>query len=125
MTHIFVNDTVRLNVRFVDIDQSGNETAVNPISVLTTVTNSNNVIIISAIPIAISLSEYYYDFIPLVADNYKISFVGLLANNTSITINQHIYVSSPTVDYKPTISLKEDENHLVGDSKKQRKKRIN
>jgi hypothetical protein len=109
MANILVNDTVRLRVKFIDVDNNGNQVEVSPVSVLMTITNSSNVLVISATPTSVTGSEFYYDYTPSTADNYKVSFNGILANNTTINVNQQIYVSTPTEDYRPTVFLREDE----------------
>ena len=109
MANILVNDTVRLKVKFIDVDNNGNQVEVSPVSVLMTITNSSNVLVISATPTSLSGSEFYYDYTPSAAGTYKVSFNGILANNTTISVNQQIYVSTPTEDYKPTVFLREDE----------------
>lgn len=109
MANILVNDTVRLKVKFIDIDTEGNQIEVAPASVLMTISNSNNEVIISTEPTPLSLYEFYYDYTPASAGTYKISFTGILENNTTINVNQQIYVSTPTEDYKPTVFLREDE----------------
>jgi hypothetical protein len=109
MANILVNDTVRLRVKFIDVDNNGNQVEVSPVSVLMTITNSSNVIVISATPTSATSSEFYYDYTPSTAGTYKVSFNGILSNNTTISVNQQIYVSTPTEDYKPTVFLREDE----------------
>ena len=109
MANILVNDTVRLKVKFIDVDANGNQVEVSPVSVSMGITNSSNVLIISVTPTSLSGSEFYYDYTPLTAGTYKVSFNGILANNTTISVNQQIYVSTPTEDYRPTVFLREDE----------------
>lgn len=109
MANILVNDTVRLKVKFIDVDINGNQVQVSPVSVSMSITNSSNVLVISAVPTSISSSEFYYNYTPLTAGTYKVSFNGILANNTTISVNQQIYVSTPTEDYRPTVFLREDE----------------
>ena len=109
MANILVNDTVRLKVKFIDVDINGNQVQVSPVSVSMSITNSSNVLVISAVPTSTSSSEFYYDYTPLTAGTYKVSFNGILANNTTISVNQQIYVSTPTEDYRPTVFLREDE----------------
>jgi len=109
MANILVNDTVRLKVKFIDVDISGNQVEVSPVSVSMSITDSGNVIIIAATPTALSGSEYYYDYTPSAAGTYKVSFTGILENDTTISVNQQIYVSTPTEDYRPTVFLREDE----------------
>jgi hypothetical protein len=109
MANILVNDTVRLKVKFIDVDISGNQVEVDPVSVSMSITDSGNAIIISATPTSLSGSEYYYDYTPALAGTYKVSFIGILENDTTISVNQQIYVSTPTEDYRPTVFLREDE----------------
>lgn len=109
MANILVNDTVRLKVKFIDVDGNGNQVEVSPVLVSMSITNSSNVLIISATPTSLSSSEFYYDYTPSAAGTYKVSFNGILSNNTTISVNQQIYVSTPTEDYKPTVFLREDE----------------
>lgn len=109
--NVLINDTVRIKVKFVDIDPlTGGQIPVSPISVQVTITKSNNIDLITNAPAtAINSSEYYYDFTPIIADTYKITFVGLLSGGASITVNQQLYVSTSADEYKPAITLKADE----------------
>jgi hypothetical protein len=109
MSTILVNDTVRLKVKFIDVDAYGNQIEVAPTSVLMTISNSSNEIIISTAPTSLTQYEFYYDYTPTEAGTYKVSFTGILENNTTINVNQQIYVSTPTEDYKPTVFLMQDE----------------
>jgi hypothetical protein len=108
MATILVNDTVRLKVKFVN-GEGDSQVEVTPLSVLIKIYDPSNVIIVSTAPTQLTGSEYYYDFTPATAGNYRVSFTGILANSTTINVNQQIYVSTPTEDYRPTILLKEDE----------------
>jgi len=109
MPAIYVNDTIRFRVKFVDVDASGNEVPVEPVSVLFTLLNSSNVVLLSLVPTALTPSEYYYDYTPTSAGNYKVTFAGVLIGNKTINVNQQVYVSTPEQDYKPTVFLREDE----------------
>jgi hypothetical protein len=109
MANILVNDTVRLKVKFIDVDTNGNQVEVSPVSVSMSITDSSNAIVISATPTPLSGSEFYYDYTPSTAGTYKVSFIGILENDTTISVNQQIYVSTPTEDYRPTVFLREDE----------------
>jgi hypothetical protein len=109
MANILVNDTVRLKVKFIDVDTDGNQIEVAPASVLMSIKNSDNQTIISTNPTALNIYEYYYDYTPTTAGTYRVFFTGILENNTTINVNQQIYVSTPTEDYKPTVFLREDE----------------
>lgn len=109
MADILVNDTVRLKVKFIDTDINGNQIEVSPVTVLMTIKNSNNETIVSIVPTAITTSQFYYDYTPSLPGNYKVSFSGILQNNSTISVNQQIYVSTPTEDYRPTVFLRQDE----------------
>jgi hypothetical protein len=109
MANILVNDTVRLKVKFIDVDTEGNQIEVAPVNVLMSIKNSDNQTIISTNPTALNIYEYYYDYTPTTAGTYRVFFTGILQNNTTINVNQQIYVSTPTEDYKPTVFLREDE----------------
>jgi hypothetical protein len=109
MANILVNDTVRLKVKFIDVDTEGNQIEVAPASVLMSITNSDNEIVISTNPTALNQYEYYYDYTPTTAGTYRVSFTGILENNTTINVNQQIYVSTPTEDYRPTVFLMQEE----------------
>jgi len=107
---VLVNDTVRIKVKFVDINAStGQQVLVSPAAVLVTIKKSDETVVVSVAPIAITSSEYYYDFTPTVADTYKIKFIGSMSNGTQITVNQQLYVSTSSDEYKPTITLKAEE----------------
>ena len=106
---ILVNDTVRLKVKFIDLDANGNQVEVAPVSVTLKISDSTNTVIVSTSASQLSSSEFYYDYTPSIAGTYKVSFSGILENNTTINVNQQIYVSTPTEDYRPTVFLREDE----------------
>lgn len=107
--NVLVNDTVRIKVKFVDINNAtGAQILVSPTSVLVTITKSNNTQVVVTAATSLTASEFYYDFKPTAADTYKIVFVGVLANGTSITVNQQLYVSTPDDEYEPVIKLKSD-----------------
>lgn len=109
MANILVNDTVRLKVKFIDVDTNGNQVEVAPATVLMTIKNSSNETVVSTEPTPLSIYEFYYDYTPTDAGTYKVSFTGILEDNTTINVNQQIYVSTPTEDYKPTVFLMQDE----------------
>ena len=109
MANILVNDTVRLKVKFIDVDTNGNQVEVAPATVLMTIKNSSNETVVSTEPTPLSIYEFYYDYTPTNAGTYKVSFTGILEDNTTINVNQQIYVSTPTEDYKPTVFLMQDE----------------
>jgi hypothetical protein len=107
---VLVNDRVRIKVKFVDINQdTGAQVPVSPTSVLVTIKKSDDTQIVSTSATALNSSEYYYDFTPTIADTYRITFIGNISGGTSITVNQQLYVSTSTDEYKPAITLKADE----------------
>lgn len=110
--NILINDTIRIRVRFIDTDPiTGDEIEVSPTSVAVNVFDSKDVTVETGDAQAVSgsTSSYYYDFTPDLPDNYRITFVGIFADTTSITVSQQIYVSSPTDEYQPVITLRADE----------------
>lgn len=108
--NVLVNDTVRIKVKFVDLDPvTGEQVEVSPLSVSVKIFNSDNLEIISTTAISLTSSEYYYDYTPLSSGQYQVRFVGTFANNRFITVNQQLYVSTPTEDYRPVVTLKEQE----------------
>lgn len=109
MASIYVNDTVRFRVKFIDIDAFDNEIPVQPISVIFKLFDSNNNMLLSLTPSALNESEYYYDYVPTQPGTYKITFIAILSGNKTINSNQQVYVSTTDKDYKPTIFLREDE----------------
>jgi hypothetical protein len=112
-TSVLVNDTVRIKVKFVDVNPStGAQIPVTPVAVVVTIKKSDETVVVTqniTTSGKISDSEYYYDFTPTTADTYKVTFVGNLANGTSITVNQQLYVSTSSDEYKPSVILKADE----------------
>ena len=110
--NVLVNDTVRIKVKFVDVDpNTGDQISISPTLVNVTVYDSNDESVATSVAIAVSgsTSDYYYDFTPTEVGEYKITFVGFFQNTTYITVNQHLYVSSQSVEYKPTVTLSADE----------------
>lgn len=108
--NVMVNDTVRIRVKFVDIDMStGDQVEVNPITVSVLIANSQNITIISDNAEPITGSVWYYDFTPTIPDTYNIVFTGLLPSSSTITVQQKLYVSSLAADYKSTVTLKAEE----------------
>ena len=104
--NVLVNDTVRIKVYFLDTDpQTNQQVEVSPISVNVKIYNGKSEEIVSTTAVSLTASQYYYDFTPLVEDQYKITFIGVLANNSTITVDQNLYVSSRTSEYKPVVTL--------------------
>jgi hypothetical protein len=110
VSKVLVNDTVRIKVKFVDTDPvTLEQTEVSPVSVSVVVLDSEGTQVTSASATQITSSEYYYNFSTSNAGEYTIKFTGTLANNTSITVSQQLYVSSITEEYKPSITLRSEE----------------
>lgn len=108
--NVLVNDTVRIKVKFIDTDPTtGDQINVSPIAVSVKIYDSDNVEIVSTSATQLTSSEYYYDYTPSEAGQYKVTFVGTLLNNKYITVNQQLYVSTPTEDYRPIVTLRENE----------------
>jgi hypothetical protein len=108
--NVLVNDTVRIRVKFIDTDSTtGEQQNVEPISVFVTITNSSGQDVAYTSATELTPSEYYYDFTPSLPDQYSVVFSGIMENGRRITVAQQLYVSTPTDDYKPTITLREDE----------------
>jgi len=107
---VLVNDTVRIKVRFVDTDpETGLQVDVEPSTVQVSIYDSEDTLIITASATESTASQYYYDFTPSAAGNYRITFIGTFIDSSFITVNQQIYVSTPTDEYKPVITLRADE----------------
>lgn len=107
---LLVNDTVRIKVKFVDVNSStGEQVEVSPVSVLVAIEDANDQPVISGPATLITSSEYYYDFTPTEPGQYQITFTGTLANSTQIVVRQNLYVSDVDIDYRPVSTLKSDE----------------
>jgi hypothetical protein len=107
---ILVNDTVRIKVKFVDIDPvTGDQIEVSPDTVNVLITNSDSDIIINEIAVDVDGSTWYYDFNPTVADTYNVKFTGTLSLANDIVVEQKLYVSSLSEEYKPTVVLGAEE----------------
>lgn len=108
---VLVNDTVRIKVKFVDVDpNTGEQESVSPSSVIVNIEKIDGEdIITNAFAISINSSEYYYDFTPSSAGQYKVMFNGIMPDTSQILVNQNLYVSDIDSDYRPTVTLKSDE----------------
>jgi hypothetical protein len=107
---VLVNDTVRIRVRFVDINPStGEEVDIEPVTVLVEITNTAGSVVVSEDAEPQTPSVFYFDFVPSVADTYNVKFTGILDDGNSVVIQQKLYVSSLEEDYRPTVTLKADE----------------
>ena len=113
--NVLVNDTIRITVKFVDINNvTGEQTEVDPVSVSVTIKDSDNTTIITASATKQAFAIWYYDFSPTSADTYTINFNGVLSSGKTIPVSQQLYVSTPTEEYKPTITLRADETISFG-----------
>ena len=107
---LLVNDTVRIKVKFVDINSvTGEQVEVSPASVLVSIENARDEVVASGSATSITSSEYYYDFTPTSPGQYSITFTGTLSNSTQIVVKQNVYVSDVDTDYRPSATLKSDE----------------
>lgn len=107
---LLVNDTVRIKVKFVDINSvTGEQVEVSPTSVSVSIEDADDDVVASGSATSLTSSEYYYDFTPTEPGQYSIVFTGTLANSTQIVVKQNIYVSDVDVDYRPSATLKSDE----------------
>lgn len=106
---VVVSDTVRVTVKFKDIDSNGLEVELSPNTVSVTIKNSSGATIISTSATSSTSSIYYYDYTPTIADTYTVKFTGILSNGNTVVVEQKLYVSSVSKEYQPTIILKNDE----------------
>lgn len=108
---VLVNDTVRIKVKFVDVDPStGEQQSVSPSSVLVNIEEADGHDVVSnAYATAINSSEYYYDFTPSNPGQYTVTFNGIMPDTTQIVVSQNLYVSDFDSEYRPTATLKSDE----------------
>jgi len=112
--NVLVNDTVRIKVKFVDVNpQTSEQTEISPVSVTVNITNKDGNSVITpnpGIPVPSGgASECYYDFTPTTAGEYSILFLGYLSDGSYVRVTQQLYVSTTSVEYKPTVTLREDE----------------
>ncbi len=107
---VLVNDTVRIKVKFIDYNSTtGEEESVSPVSVNVLIEDSNNETVASTSATSLTSSEYYYDFTPTESGQYSIKFTGLISGGEQIIVNQNLYVSDPDEEFKPTVTLRENE----------------
>ena len=106
---VIVSDTVRITVKFKDIDSNGVEVDLAPISVNVLIKDSSAATIVSSSATSLTSSIYYYDYTPTIADTYTVKFTGLLVGGNNVVVEQKLYVSSSIEEYQPTIILKSDE----------------
>lgn len=109
--NIVVNDSVKITVKFRDIDINGNEVSITVDTVDVLIKRSNGTTLFSTTQ-SISASFYDYVFTPTVADTYTVTFTGKYIVGSIekiIVVEQKLYVSSVSVEYQPTITLGSDE----------------
>jgi hypothetical protein len=112
--NVVVDDSVKLTVKFKDIDSNGNEVpvSIDSISLEIKMSDSTLLSVDQNQIISISTSEFYYIFTPTIADTYTIKFIGTYyvgLTAKQILVEQKLYVSSITEEYQPTIILGSDE----------------
>lgn len=108
--NVLVNDTVRIKVKFIDIDTvTGDQVEVNPATVSVQILHSDGTVVITDNATEITGSTWYYDFTPTTPDTYDITFTGLLDTGFNIVVQQKLYVSSLSEDYVSTVILKSEE----------------
>jgi len=110
---VLVNDTVRVRVRFVDVDPiTGEEEDLSPLTVAVEITDSSSAVVVSENANAFSSSSFYYDFVPTAAGEFNVKFSGVLDNGNTVIVQQKLYVSTTTETYQPFVTLGVDE-HIV------------
>lgn len=112
--NVVVNDSVKLTVKFKDIDSSGNDVdvAISSISLDIKKSDGTSLAVDQNQIISVSSSVYYYVFTPTIPDTYTIKFVGTYYQGATaklIVIEQKLYVSSTETEYHPTVFLGSDE----------------
>jgi len=86
---VVVSDTVRITVKFKDIDANGNEIELSPVTnPQVIIKNSSQATVITDTSSQISSSIFYYDYTPTIADAYTVKFTGILANSNTVAVEQ-------------------------------------
>jgi hypothetical protein len=106
---VYVNDTVRITVTFTDTNSSGDTILIEPIEVYVLIKDSSNLVIFDGEGTQLTASKYYYDFTPTKEDTYSVRFTGLLSSGNNVVVQQTLYVSSSSVEYKSSNILGKDE----------------
>lgn len=115
--NIVVDDSIKISVKFIDIDSNGDQVEVEVDSVELEITKSDGTIIPvdsgDIIPITVgSTSGYYYIFTPTEADTYTVKYTGIYyvgIVEKQIVVEQKLYVSSTTEEFFPTVILGSNE----------------
>lgn len=107
---IYINDSVRLKVRFFDIDPLTSESiVVIPQYVFVKIFNALNEVILDDVAIFLGDSEYYYDYTFINPGEYVSVFTGVINEDRAIEARQTLYVSEPDDKYVPSVTLMEKE----------------
>lgn len=107
---VLVNDTVRIKVKFIDIDPvTGAQNQIYPERVYVSIKTSTGTEILNIQLPPINSYEYYYDYSPSDPGQYTVTFTGILDDETQIVVSQVLYVSDQDSEYRPSITLKADE----------------
>lgn len=106
---VYVNDTVRISVLFTDTNSEGLIIDIEPVEVYVLIKNSSDEEVFNGEAVGLTSSKFYYDFTPTYEDTYSIKFTGLLDDGTNIIVQQTLYVSSSSIEYKSSIILGSDE----------------
>jgi hypothetical protein len=115
--NIVVDDSVKISVKFIDIDSNGDQVEVEVDSVELEISKSDGTLVAvdsgDIIPITVgSTSGFYYIFTPTEADTYTVKYTGIYyvgLTEKQIVVEQKLYVSSTTEDYYPTVVLGSNE----------------
>jgi len=109
VSNVLVNDSVRLKVKFLDQGDGGAQVEADIVSVQVLIKNSDAEIIVNTSATLLSGSEYYYDFTPIEAGTYTVTFTGTTESGNSIVSKLTLYANSSTTDYEPSVTLRADE----------------
>lgn len=104
-----VNTNVRLKVVFFDQGEDGSQVQANIVSVNVLIKDSNGTTIVNAAATLLSGSEYYYDFTPTQAGTYSVKFTGTTDTGNSLISELSLYANDYTSEYRPTVTLRADE----------------
>lgn len=109
VSNVLVNDSVRLKVKFLDQGDGGAQVEADIVSVQVLIKNADAEIIVNTSATLLSGSEYYYDFTPIEAGTYTVTFTGTTESGNSIVSKLTLYANSSTTDYEPSVTLRADE----------------
>lgn len=106
---VLVNTNVRLKVVFFDQGEDGSQVQANIVSVNVLIKDSNGTTVANAAATLLSGSEYYYDFTPTQAGTYSVKFTGTTDTGNSLISELSLYANDYTSEYRPTVTLRADE----------------